>query len=74
MSRDLTINQNVAKCLRDVSNLGSTTVYNACTGTHTVVQWGFFDWIGALVITWIVAIVAIVAIICIAAWMEGGRQ
>lgn len=31
-------------CLKEVSNIGSTTYQNICTGQSAVVAWGTQDW------------------------------
>ncbi len=42
----VTINQNVAECLRSVNHVGGTTIRNICSGTEAYVPWGALDWIG----------------------------
>lgn len=35
-------------CLKTVSNIGSDTYQNICTGQSAVVQWGVGDWFTAM--------------------------
>lgn len=35
-------------CLKTVSNVGSNTYQNICTGASTTVAWGSGDWMGAI--------------------------
>ena len=32
------------QCLKTMSSFGSTTYYNICTNTTTIVPWGSVDW------------------------------
>jgi hypothetical protein len=48
-------------CLRSVSHIGYERVHNVCSNTVTDVPWGPFGWLGALVLTVIVALIAFVA-------------
>lgn len=41
---DITLNQNVAQCLRSQSDFGGTTIHNLCSGATTYVPWGSADW------------------------------
>lgn len=44
------MNLNHADCLRSVSDFGSTTVHNICSGATHTVPWGSADWAFALVV------------------------
>ena len=36
--------QTLEMCLKQISNIGSTTYQNICTGELSVVMWGTTDW------------------------------
>lgn len=38
-------NLNIAECIKQTSNFGSTVVHNICNGTTQVVPWGGLDWL-----------------------------
>lgn len=42
---EVTLNQNIAHCIRSTNDLGRTTVRNICSGTESIVPWGSLDWI-----------------------------
>lgn len=46
MNSTVTVNQNVAECLKSTFDFGSITVHNICAGTTSVVPWGALDYIG----------------------------
>jgi len=39
------------QCLKTVSNFGSNTYQNICTGESSVVSWGNADWVGIIVLS-----------------------
>lgn len=41
---DLTINQNIAECLRSVNDIGGAKHVNICNGSESWVPWGAIDW------------------------------
>lgn len=47
---EITVNQNAAQCIKEVSYFGSTVYHNICNGTMTNVPWGGADWFGAIVL------------------------
>lgn len=57
-----------ADCIKSVSNFGSTTYMNICTGTSSVVPWGAMD-IAAPVIAVLVAI----TVMGFAVWATNAR-
>ena len=42
------LNVNMAQCLRDVTHLGYTRIFNACNGTHYDLPWGLGSWLGII--------------------------
>lgn len=42
------VNANLARCIQEAHNIGSTTFVNICNGHTTVVNWGMGDWALAL--------------------------
>lgn len=51
-----------SRCIQSASNIGSTTYYNICSHTTTVVPWGSADWAGAVTI----AALMLVAVVIVA--------
>jgi hypothetical protein len=45
MELDLSNVQITKDCIKQISNIGSTTYQNICNGTNSVVPWGTLDWI-----------------------------
>ena len=43
--------QIVPECLRQVYDIGETTVMNICNGSSSVVPWGTIDWAGYILAT-----------------------
>ena len=41
---DQTVNLNASECLREIHNIGSTTIHNVCSGASSAVPWGAGDW------------------------------
>lgn len=42
---DQTVDLNSTQCLRDISEVGFTTVQNICSGATHTVPWGLLDWL-----------------------------
>ena len=67
----VTLNQNIAECLRSTSHIGGTTVRNICSGVDTYVPWGSMDWVvvgGASVL--IATFAAMLASLAIMMWRD----
>lgn len=45
---DQTINANLAHCIQKAHDVGSTKIYNICTGAIQQIPWGSSDWLGFL--------------------------
>ena len=43
-------NVELSQCVKTISEFGSSTYQNICTGTSETVHWGAVDWITALII------------------------
>ena len=60
---NMTLNQNqIADCLKPISNIGHTIYQNVCNGTSTQVPWGVGDWFLALLIIVIIGFLGKIAI------------
>ena len=59
-----TFGESLEMCLKEVSNIGSTTYMNICDGTSSVVAWGSADWflLGVLIVSVILLITLVVKI------------
>lgn len=66
-----THNLNLAECLRSVSEIGSTTVVNVCTGAEAVVPWGSLDWLGFGLISAVAAAMIVLFVVLVVALVRG---
>lgn len=46
----INLNHNAAQCIKSTIHFGYTTYHNICKGTLTTVDWGFFDWLGTILL------------------------
>lgn len=51
--------QTLDQCLKSISNFGSTTYQNICTGQTYSVGWGGLDWVGIILLLALGSIVVI---------------
>lgn len=58
------LNQNVADCLKSISDIGKTVYQNVCNGTQSIVPWGTADWFMA-----ICAAILAILLITMFSWM-----
>ena len=45
-SNSIDLSNNQSDCIKAISNIGSTTYQNICSGSASIVPWGSADWIG----------------------------
>lgn len=59
------IDANTVDCLREVKNIGSTTVMNICTDTAVLVPWGTMDWLGFTFLGMLLALVLVFILVLV---------
>ena len=50
MTIDHTLDANLSHCIQHANSVGSTTYYNICSHTTTIVPWGSADWLSAVLL------------------------
>lgn len=58
MQPETNVNANFNECIKSVSNIGSTTYMNICTGKNVDVPWGMADYVAPPVFFILMLIIA----------------
>jgi len=60
---EITLNNNTAECIKEISNFGNTVFVNICNGTETTVLWGTFNYVLGISVL-LILFIALVGVAC----------